>query len=96
MQKIDKKNGLAELNESDSSIERVGDTYLTAATSDNTRKAYQSDINHFLKSSRALPTTPIYRVLFKRMCADIKSQNDQKTDYCAEAVSCLSGFGRSH
>lgn len=76
MQKMDQKNELAKPNESDSSIERVGDSYRAAATSKNTRQAYQSDINHFLKSGRVLPTTPIYRVLFKRMCSDIKSQND--------------------
>ena len=69
MQKTDEKNALGELNLPDSSIERVGDTYLVAATSDNTRKAYQSDINHFLKSGRALPTTPIYIESYLKECA---------------------------
>ncbi len=33
-------------------------TYIHAATSDNTRAAYQSDIAHFLKAGGPLPTTP--------------------------------------
>lgn len=33
------------------------ETYLHAATSDNTRKAYRHDIRHFLRSGRFLPAT---------------------------------------
>ena len=69
MQKMDQKNELEKLNESDSSIERVGDSYLAAATSKNTRQAYQSDINHFLNSGRTLPTTPIYIESYLKECA---------------------------
>ncbi len=32
--------------------------YIAAATSDNTRTAYQSDIRHFLKEGGVLPATP--------------------------------------
>ena len=69
MQKMDQKNELGIPNESDSSIERVGDIYLAAATSENTRQAYQSDINHFLNSGRTLPTTPIYIESYLKECA---------------------------
>ena len=31
-------------------------TYLKAATSDNTRKAYQQDIRHFIANGGRLPT----------------------------------------
>jgi integrase len=36
----------------------VTNPYLAAATSDNTRKAYRSDINHYEKSGGILPATP--------------------------------------
>jgi hypothetical protein len=36
----------------------VTNPYLAAATSDNTRKAYRSDINHYEQSGGILPATP--------------------------------------
>jgi hypothetical protein len=33
-------------------------TYIQAATSDNTRIAYQSDIDHYIKSGGVLPAVP--------------------------------------
>lgn len=35
-----------------------GDNYIRAATSDNTRKAYQADIDHFLEQGGVLPAQP--------------------------------------
>lgn len=37
---------------------RLSDRYQIAATSDNTRRAYQSDIRHFEMSGELLPATP--------------------------------------
>jgi len=43
--------------------------YIHAATSDNTRIAYQADIQHFLKSGGTLPATPEASILFvKQLC----------------------------
>lgn len=36
----------------------VSNAYITAATSDNTRKAYRSDIQHFEQWGGRLPATP--------------------------------------
>ena len=43
--------------------------YIHAATSDNTRLAYQSDIQHFLKMGRALPTTAEQVEAYLNACA---------------------------
>ena len=39
-------------------IDKEKDIYITAATSDNTRVAYQSDILHFLDMGFSLPINP--------------------------------------
>ena len=53
------KNGknLAEVFKNASRV-LVNEGYIEAATSDNTRMAYQSDINHFEKFGGDLPTDP--------------------------------------
>ncbi len=50
--------------------EAKGDTlYIHAATSDNTRQAYQRDIQDFLKKGGALPATPERVEEYLRACA---------------------------
>lgn len=44
-------------------------TYIEAATSDNTRRAYQSDIEHFSNSGHELPATPEMIELYLKDCA---------------------------
>ncbi len=44
--------------------------YIHAATSDNTRRAYQSDIEHFLKEGGKLPTSPEVLEAYLRKCAE--------------------------
>jgi site-specific recombinase XerD len=44
-------------------------TYIQAATSDNTRIAYQSDIQHFIKWGGALPAAPQQVEVYLRECA---------------------------
>ena len=44
-------------------------TYLRAATSDNTREAYQRDVNHFLGQGGQLPATPELIEAYLKQCA---------------------------
>lgn len=48
----------------------VANPYLTAATSDNTRRAYRSDIKHFEQSGGVLPTTPEQIIYYLQNFAD--------------------------
>jgi integrase len=57
------KNELISLRYNEKSEENLpsiteASTYLHAATSNNTRRAYQSDIRHFIQWGGVLPTTP--------------------------------------
>ena len=45
------------------------DGYIQAATSDNTRRAYQADIEHFEKIGGQLPATPESVAAYLRQCA---------------------------
>lgn len=45
-------------------------TYIYAATSDNTRKSYQSDMNHFIKQGFELPATAETIERYLQQCAD--------------------------
>ena len=44
-------------NKTPSSLSKWGNEYITAATSNNTRRAYQSDIRHFEQSGGRLPAS---------------------------------------
>ena len=44
--------------------------YVHAATSENTRKAYQNDINHFVNSGGLLPSTPDIVICYLQAFAD--------------------------
>ena len=44
--------------------------YIKHATSDNTRRAYQSDIEHFINAGFALPTNPESLASYLNMYAD--------------------------
>jgi integrase len=48
----------------------MGNPYVHAATSDNTRMAYQNDINHFVKSGGLLPGTPDSIIRYLQAFAD--------------------------
>ena len=45
-------------NASELAVQESMRVYLRAATSENTRKAYQSDVKHFMLWGGLLPTTP--------------------------------------
>lgn len=45
--------------------------YIHAATSENTRIAYQTDIDHFLKEGGALPATPEQVEMYLKKCASL-------------------------
>lgn len=57
-----KQNELIKINE----LEK----YIELATSDNTRRAYQADIEHFINAGFKLPTTPEYLASYLNMFAD--------------------------
>lgn len=44
--------------------------YITAATSDNTRRAYQSDIEHFMGEGHQVPATPEMVESYLKKCAN--------------------------
>ncbi len=48
----------------------VGNKYIHAATSENTRVAYQNDINHFVNSGCLLPSTPDIVIRYLQAFAD--------------------------
>ena len=48
----------------------ITNTYIYAATSDNTRKSYQADINHFLKAGFELPATDESIEAYLQHCAN--------------------------
>ena len=45
-------------------------TYINAATSANTRKAYQNDIDHFINQGGTLPATPEIVEKYLKICAE--------------------------
>ena len=47
------------------------DEYIQSGTSENTRRAYQSDINHFLSKGFTLPAKPESIVNYQKLCATI-------------------------
>ncbi len=49
---------------------KASSAYIQAATSDNTRRAYQSDINHFVKAVFSLPATPDCLIRYLESCAN--------------------------
>jgi hypothetical protein len=48
----------------------IGNHYVHAATSENTRMAYQNDINHFVNSGGLLPSTPDIVMRYLQAFAD--------------------------
>lgn len=59
---------IAEIENQDVSVE-IDNTYITAATSENTRRSYQSDIEHFLSFGCELPATPKSVEEYLKECA---------------------------
>ncbi len=59
-----------------SDVTKIGvSDYITAATSANTRTAYQSDIRHFLKEGGTLPATPEIIQYYLIQCAEQHHHN---------------------
>ncbi len=58
MEKIESRNGLEARKTSAIDLARPSNVYIQAATSNNTRKAYQQDIKHFTQWGGLLPATP--------------------------------------
>lgn len=50
-------------------------TYIIAATSPNTRKAYQNDIKHFVEQGGVLPATPEIIEIYLKKCAEQYNPN---------------------
>ena len=48
----------------------IDNEYVHAATSDNTRRAYQTDVEHFIKMSGELPATPQMVASYLKECTD--------------------------
>lgn len=60
---------LSSLDSNSLSESELDSDYIKAATSDNTRLAYQSDIEHFMNKGGALPATPQMVEMYLRNCA---------------------------
>ncbi len=75
MPKMDKKRLNLSTLDQKTQTPAVIDDYVHAATSDNTRLAYQSDINHFLAAGGTLPATPECITSYLRDCAETLNPN---------------------
>jgi len=69
----------------------VSNPYLKAATSDNTRKAYRSDIKHYETWGGKLPATPEWIVNYLQFFAEkIEYANVITTNNCFKTLAQLS------
>ena len=75
---LNEKSSILDQSEASPHFDESSAGYIHSATSENTRKAYQSDIDHFLKWGGVLPTSPSQLIYYFTEQAPLKNPRTLK------------------
>jgi hypothetical protein len=75
---LNEKSSILDQSEASPHFDESSAGYIHSATSENTRKAYQSDIDHFLKWGGVLPTSPSQLIHYFTEQAPLKNPRTLK------------------